>query len=89
MARKNSVSKPKEKVVVGKVSVACWENRARNGELFDCFSISKTVLQRNSENRSEFTGKVFSLNGLTRTDLTSIRQALDEIEAKLVLEERD
>jgi hypothetical protein len=73
-------NKPKEKIKVGRISLLKWENSNGNGEVFNSFSINKTLMKRNEEDPSKFEGQVFSLNGLTMSDLEAIKEAIKEIE---------
>lgn len=78
MKKTKSENKPRERVKSGKIEVLQWEN-CKDGESFRSFSISKTVKRLDAEDRSKFTGQVFSLNGLTKADLNNIKAAIDEM----------
>ena len=92
MANKKN-NKPKERIVCGRISLLQWKNSNGNGETFDSFSINKTVMQRNKKDKTKFSGQFLSLNGLTKTDLTNLKQAITEMEDKMLgvdgLEESD
>ncbi len=76
-------NKPVQKVAFGNVSLLCWENKNSSGELFNSFSLNKTVMKRNNNDCTEFSGKVFSLNGLTKHDLQNVKLAISEMEDSL------
>lgn len=89
MAKQKS-NKPKERITNGRISLLKWENSNGNGKTFESFSLNKTVMQRNKTDSSKFTGRFLSLNGLTKTDLVTIKQVITEMEEKcLVIEEGD
>lgn len=88
---KQKNNKPKERIGIGRISLLKWENK-HNGKTFDSFSLNKTVMKRNRTDKTKFSGQLLSLNGLTRTDLEHIKQAISEMQAKtldLDLEESD
>jgi hypothetical protein len=71
-------NKPKEKIRVGRITLLKWENTNSEGEVFTTFSLNKTQFKRDESNPSRFEGQVFSLNGLTKNDLESIKNAVEE-----------
>ncbi len=73
-------NKPKERIKVGRISLLKWENSNGNGEVFNSFSLNKTSTKRNEEDPSKFEGQVFSLNGLTMSDLEAIKEAIKEVQ---------
>ncbi len=73
-------NKPKGKIKVGRISLLKWENSNGNGEVFNSFSLNKTFMKRNEEDHSKFEGQIFSLNGLTMSDLEAIKEAIKEVQ---------
>jgi hypothetical protein len=76
-------NKPKERIRVGRISLLKWENSNGNGEVFNSFSLNKTLMKRNEEDPSKFEGQVFSLNGLTMNDLEAIQEAIKEVQERM------
>ncbi len=72
-------NKPKEKIRVGRISLVKWENTNQQGEVFKTYSLSKTLIKRSDDDLSKFEGRVFTIHGLTKTDLESINQAVSEM----------
>ena len=84
MAKKQKKNRPKERVRSGKISLLQWENSNGNGETFESFSINKTVTRTDDSDRSRFTGQILSLNGLTKRDLTDVKNVIALIEGKVL-----
>ena len=84
MAKAKKVRQPKEKVSFGKISLALWENSNGDGDVFESFSLNKTVVRRDDNDRTRFTGQIISLNGLTKNDLSCVKQAIAEMESKVL-----
>ena len=76
---KNQNNKPIEKIKEGRISLLKWENSNKYGEPFTSFSLNKTIMKRSEDDPSKFEGQVFSLNGLTKKDLTDITELIGEI----------
>jgi hypothetical protein len=80
---KNENNKPKEKIKEGRMSLLRWENSNNYGELFTSFSLNKTLMRRNQDEPSKFEGQVFSINGLTMSDLEAIKEVKTEMQENL------
>lgn len=80
MAKQN-INQPKDRIDLGSISLVQWENM-KNGKAFDSFSINKTVRKIDESDPSRFTGRYLSINGLTRHDLSMIKQTILEFENK-------
>ena len=87
--KKQKNNKPLERISNGRISLLKWEN-SNNGKTFESFSLNKTVMQRNKTDATKFTGRFLSLNGLTKSDLLTIKQLVTEMTDKdLDTEESD
>ena len=76
-------NKPKERIKVGRISLVKWENSNGNGEVFNSFSLNKTLMKRNQEDPSKFEGRVFSLNGITISELEAIKEAIEKMQQRM------
>ena len=76
-------NKPKVRIRVGRISLLKWENSNRNGEVFNSFSLNKTLMKRNQEDPSKFEGQVFSLNGITMSELEAIKEAIEKMQQRM------
>lgn len=72
--------KPKHKVTSGRISLLCWENKGNDGKPYNTYSINKTVITHNTKDRTKFTGQFLSLNGLSRTDLQNLKEAIEDMQ---------
>jgi len=81
MAKQN-INQPKDRIDLGSISLVQWENM-KNGKAFDSFSINKTVRKIDESDSSRFTGRFLSINGLTKHDLSMIKQAILELEERI------
>jgi hypothetical protein len=77
---KNQNNKPIDRIKEGRISLLRWENTNGDGEVFTSFSLNKTMMRKNEDEPSKFEGQVFSLNGLTKHDLESIKEVIGEIQ---------
>ncbi|RJX20066.1 MAG: hypothetical protein C4575_07315 [Desulforudis sp.] len=82
--KKQEFKQPKEKVRFGKIGLALWENTNRDGKCFNSFSLNKTIVKQDENDKSRFCGQRVSINGLTWADLRNIVQAVSEMELKTV-----
>ena len=80
-------NKPKERIKVGRISLVKWENSNGNGEVFNSFSLNKTLMKRNEEDPSKFEGQVFSLNGITMSELEAIKEAIEKMQQRMESQE--
>lgn len=76
---KNKKNKPIESIRDGRISLLKWENSNKYGEPFTSFSLNKTIMKRNEDDRSKYEWQVFPINGLTKKDLKSIKELIDEM----------
>lgn len=83
MAEKNK-NQPKDKIRFGNISLVQWENKNQKGKTFDSFSINKTVRRFDENDPTSFKGRLLSINGLSKVDLSLIKQAITEHEERYI-----
>ena len=59
------------------ISLIKWENVDGDGKPFVSFSLMRTAKQRKPENSTEIVLKTFSLNCLTKGNLSDVKTAID------------
>ena len=64
----------------GNISLLRWENFDEQGNPFESFSLVKAAKQRNPKNSSEIIIKSFSLNCLSRANLSDIKIVIDQMQ---------
>lgn len=77
---KNKTGNMLDKKRHGNISLIRWENINRNGDKFESFSLVRTAKQRNPENKSEIVLKPFSLNCLSKTNLSDIKVVIEQMQ---------